>query len=97
MNKFEFSQVINSNDFIVIPPNSPYSKTSKQKFEMVKHDPHYFKRLNENDLLSWKSKFPEIQSIYQCTHSSLKCKCKFVRMKDGSGRLINTHLIDFKH
>lgn len=97
MKKFSESLIIQSSDFLIVPPNSHNVKTKKQIHEMILYKSHYFKRLSQSKVDSWISSFQDVKMVYECSHSSLKCHSKFVLMNDGSGRIIDDHNVDSAH
>lgn len=97
MKKFQNSPEIPSSQFQIIPPNSPDSKHGRQLHPMIKLGSHYFKRSNERFNEAFTQRFDNVMTLFACTHCSKKCKCKFVLLKNGNGKMIGDHNTDFLH
>ena len=64
---------------------------------MIQHDGHFFKRLNESNILSFEAKDPNIKMVYCCSHASQSCNCKMVVYNNNTAELINAHRYDINH
>lgn len=91
------SKIIDHSLFKVIPADGPEKYSKKQKHEMVLFENHLFKRLSDIDQSRLQILDSNVSSCYTCIHASRCCSCRFVIMKDGSGKIIKEHNVDIQH
>ena len=94
---YSTSKIIDQSCFKIVPSEGPQAYTKKQKYEMILFENHLFKRLPQMEQTSLQLLDKNISCGYICVHSSHKCRCGFVVMNDGSGKLISDHQTDIQH
>ena len=96
MKQFDKGIIVNQNEFEIIQPKTLNQVSKKQKYNMIYHNFHLFKKTSETNQLAFKSFNENIDSVYTCTHCNLgkrkNCNCKFITINAWrKGKCINSN------
>ena len=89
--------LVNKDDFQVISPENTTLIRKNQKNEMIYYMDHKFKMIDRQTIISLQTLDKDVKSAFCCTHASKGCRCKFILMNNGDGKIINEHKPDLLH
>ena len=97
MKNLQNSIIIPPFEFKILNVEEDMLITKKQKKNMILLNGSTFKRVNEAYESSFCNKDPTIKEVYICSREREGCRCMFLLMNDGNGKLINSHKFSLKH
>lgn len=97
MKNISNATLVPAHTFKIIDLQSEVLISKKQKFEMIYFNGSTFKRVSENKACGFRNIDNSIKQVYICSREGKGCRCTFLLLHDGNGKIINSHTISLEH